>query len=100
MWPNARVGVMGGDQLESVMGSVSSDKARMAGLKDKIEAQSTPEYASARLWDDGVIRPQDTRGALALGLQVAMEGRRRSKERGEAHPAWDGNRHGQGVYRM
>ena len=100
MWPNARVGVMGSDQLASVMSSVSSDPARTSGLRDQIEAQSMPTYASARLWDDGVIRPEDTRAALALGLHVATEGRRKSRERGQGHPAWDGNNHASGVFRM
>ncbi|EPQ30331.1 uncharacterized protein PFL1_01857 [Pseudozyma flocculosa PF-1] len=100
MWPNARVGVMGGEQLSQVMTTVSSDKSKQEGLRDKIEHQSLPEYASARLWDDGVIRPQDTRNVLALGLGVANAGRWRSKQRGEDHPAWDGNHRGDGVYRM
>ncbi|PWN52869.1 putative methylcrotonyl-CoA carboxylase beta chain mitochondrial precursor [Violaceomyces palustris] len=102
MWPNARVGVMGGEQLHQVMGSVSSDASKTEGLRQKIEDQTLPEYASARLWDDGVIRPHDTRGALALGLAVANAGRRKSFMRSGAggHTAWDGNSHGQGVYRM
>lgn len=101
MWPTARVGVMGGDQLASVMSSVASDPKRIAGLRDQIDAQSMPRYASARLWDDGIIRPMDTRATLALSLSVANQGRRRSAERGEGHTAWDGNNLvGGGVYRM
>lgn len=104
MWPNARVGVMGGEQLSQVMSTVSSDKAKQEGLRDKIEKQTLPEYATARLWDDGIIRPQDTRSVLALGLSVANTGRWRSSQRGDAggsrHPAWDGNNYGDGVYRM
>lgn len=100
MWPNARVGVMGSDQLSSVMSSVSSDPARTKGLRDQIEEQSMPTYASARLWDDGIIRPMDTRAVLSLTLSVANEGRRKSRERGQGHTAWDGNNHASGVYRM
>jgi len=105
MWPTARVGVMGGDQLASVMSTVSSDPKRIAGLRDQIEAQSTPQYASARLWDDGIIRPTDTRGTLALALSVANQGRQRSALRNgsgnsHGHTAWDGNGHAGGVYRM
>ncbi|CEH18247.1 methylcrotonoyl-carboxylase subunit beta [Ceraceosorus bombacis] len=103
MWPNARIGVMGGDQLSSVMGSVSSSASSQEStrkLAEQIEHQSTAMYASARLWDDGIIRPADTRGALAMGLHIANEGRRRSRERAAPHPAWDGNAFGQGVYRM
>ncbi|UZJ57355.1 hypothetical protein CBS101457_006675 [Exobasidium rhododendri] len=100
MWPNARVGVMGSDQLASVMSSISSDPTKTSGLRDQIEAQSMPKYASARLWDDGIIRPMDTRAVLALTLSVANEGRRKSRERGQGHTAWDGNNHASGVYRM
>ena len=104
MWPNARVGVMGGEQLSQVMGSVSSDKSKQDGLRDRIESQSEAKYASARLWDDGIIRPQDTRSVLALGLSIANGGRWKSAARSAAehgrHPAWDGNGHASGVYRM
>lgn len=100
MWPTARVGVMGGDQLASVMSTVSSDSARVAGLRDQIEAQCMPTYASARLWDDGIIRPIDTRATLALSLSVANLGRQRSSARGSGHTAWDGNGYASGVYRM
>lgn len=103
MWPNARVGVMGGEQLSQVMGTVSSDKSKQEGLRETIEKQCLPEYASARLWDDGIIRPQDTRSVLTLGLSVANTGRWRSSQCGDAggsrHPAWDGNNYGDGVYR-
>ncbi|KAI3492842.1 hypothetical protein L1887_42446 [Cichorium endivia] len=58
---------------------------------------------TARLWDDGIIRPQDTRSVLALGLSVANTGRWRSSQRGDAggsrHPAWDGQQLRDGVYR-
>ncbi|SCZ93627.1 BZ3500_MvSof-1268-A1-R1_Chr6-3g08781 [Microbotryum saponariae] len=73
MWPNARVSVMGGDQLQDVMSTVSKDTSKTSKLKAQIEHQSTPVYASARLWDDGVISPSDTRSCLGLGLSVAMK---------------------------
>ncbi|KDE04079.1 methylcrotonoyl-CoA carboxylase beta chain [Microbotryum lychnidis-dioicae p1A1 Lamole] len=73
MWPNARVSVMGGDQLQDVMSTVSKDTSKTSKLKAQIEYQSTPVYASARLWDDGVISPSDTRSCLGLGLSVAMK---------------------------
>ncbi|CAD6938095.1 unnamed protein product [Tilletia controversa] len=106
MWPNARVGVMGPEQLSEVMGSVSSSsdqgarEHRVRELREKIERETMPEYASARLWDDGIIRPQDTRATLALALEVCMRGRERSRLAGAEHPAWDGNERGSGVYRM
>lgn len=72
MWPNARVGVMGAEQLAAVMETVG--KADPA-LKDRIERESDCVYSSARLWDDGVIPPQQTRRYLGLGLDAAMGGR-------------------------
>ncbi|KAM0746264.1 carboxyl transferase [Meredithblackwellia eburnea MCA 4105] len=73
MWPNARVSVMGGDQLQSVMETVSTDKEATKKLAKQIEEQSKPLYASARLWDDGIINPSDTRSVLGLGLATAMK---------------------------
>ncbi|KAH9823569.1 carboxyl transferase domain-containing protein [Melampsora americana] len=71
MWPNARVSVMGGEQLSSVMSSISQDKSKTEKLKAQIEYESTALYTSARLWDDGIIRPVDTRSVLALGLSLS-----------------------------
>jgi 3-methylcrotonyl-CoA carboxylase beta subunit len=85
MWPNARIGVMGGEQAASVLATVRRDGIEARGgawsaeeedaFKDPIrrqyEAQGHPYYASARLWDDGVIDPADTRRVLALGLSAA-----------------------------
>ena len=82
MWPNARICVMGGEQASSVLASVRRDgieakggqwsaeeeKAFKQPMLDQFERQSHPYYASARLWDDGVIDPADTRRVLALGL--------------------------------
>ncbi|TFK46623.1 carboxyl transferase [Heliocybe sulcata] len=79
-WPNARVGVMGSGQLTQVMSSVSKDPAQHASLKDEIEKQSAALYGSARLWDDGVVRPVDTRDVVGMGLAVVS--RERGAERG------------------
>lgn len=89
-WPSAHTSVMGADQLSDVMGTVSSDKEGNAKLKAKIERESTAVYSSARLWDDGVIRPGDTRAVLGLGLAVAMKGWKAEGEGGK----------GMGVFRM
>ena len=77
MWPNARISVMGGEQAAmvlSLVGTFESDAAR-EGFKTKIreqyETQGSPYYSTARLWDDGVIDPLDTRAVLALGLAAA-----------------------------
>lgn len=86
MWPNARISVMGGEQAASVLATVKRDgvearggewpAAEEAGFKEAIreqyETQGHPYYASARLWDDGIIDPADTRRVLALGLSTAL----------------------------
>ncbi|KFH46877.1 methylcrotonoyl-CoA carboxylase beta chain-like protein [Hapsidospora chrysogenum ATCC 11550] len=77
MWPNARIGVMGGEQLASVMETVGQ-KVDPA-LKERIERESDATYSSARLWDDGIIPPQHTRRYLGLGLQAALGGRNEVK---------------------
>jgi len=85
MWPNARISVMGGDQAASVLAAVKRDGIEAKGgawsaqeeeafkqpIKEQYEHQGHPYYASARLWDDGVIDPADTRTVLALGLSAA-----------------------------
>ncbi|KAL7899792.1 carboxyl transferase [Trichoderma sp. SZMC 28014] len=76
MWPNARVGVMGSEQLASVMETVGKADPE---LKDRIERESEATYSSARLWDDGIIPPQHTRHYLGLGLRAAMGGRNEIK---------------------
>ncbi|KAI1425175.1 carboxyl transferase [Xylaria sp. FL1777] len=73
MWPNARIGVMGSEQLANVMQTVGQ-KADPE-LRDRIERESDAVFSSARLWDDGVIPPQHTRRYLGLGLRAAMGGR-------------------------
>jgi 3-methylcrotonyl-CoA carboxylase beta subunit len=86
MWPNARISVMGGDQAASVLATVKRDGIELKGgswsadeeaafkapIKQQYEEQGHPYYATARLWDDGVIDPQDTRTVLALGLSAAL----------------------------
>ena len=72
MWPNAKIGVMGSEQLSSVMQTVG--KSIDPDLKNRIESESDATYSSARLWDDGVIPPSHTRHVLGLGLQAALGG--------------------------
>ena len=86
MWPNARISVMGGEQAALVLSTVKRDgieargdewsKAEQTefedGIREQYETQGSPYYASARLWDDGVIDPVDTREVLALALSAAM----------------------------
>ena len=84
MWPNARISVMGGDQAANVMATIKSDQAKQENIElsgeelkifkqpilDKYENEGNPYYASARLWDDGIISPVDTRKILILALQA------------------------------
>jgi len=86
MWPNARISVMGGEQAASVLSQVRKDNARRSGrtaseeedavfrtkILEQYETEGHPFYASARLWDDGVIDPADTRRVVALGLSAAL----------------------------
>lgn len=78
-WPNARTSVMGAEQLSSVMEAVG--KKVDPELKSRIERESEVKFGSARLWDDGVIRPEDTRAVLGVGLQMAMGGLNVGKEK-------------------
>ena len=86
MWPNARISVMGGEQAASVLATVKRDgiegkggkwspeeeAAFKAPIRSQYETQGHPYYATARLWDDGIIDPADTRMTLALGLSAAL----------------------------
>jgi acetyl-CoA carboxylase carboxyltransferase component len=79
MWPNARISVMGGAQaarvLSTVRGGFETDAERAAfeaPILDKYEREGSPYHSTARLWDDGVIDPLDTRRVLALGISAAM----------------------------
>ena len=86
MWPNARMSVMGGDQAAAVLATVKRDgiegrggnwsmeeeEAFKAPIRRQYEEQGHPYFATARLWDDGVIDPADTRRVLALGLSASL----------------------------
>jgi acetyl-CoA carboxylase carboxyltransferase component len=79
MWPNARISVMGGEQAASVLATVRSQdmsKEEEAAFKqpilDKYEAEGNPYHSTARLWDDGIIDPRDTRAVLALGIAASL----------------------------
>ena len=86
MWPNARISVMGGEQAASVLARVRRDNMEARGeswsddeeeafkapLRDQYETQGHPYYATARLWDDGIIDPAETRMVLGLGLSAAL----------------------------
>ena len=77
MWPNARISVMGGEQAATVLSLVGTfkDEQERETFRDRIraqyETQGSPYYSTARLWDDGIIDPLDTRTVLALGLAAA-----------------------------
>ena len=70
MWPNARISVMGGDQAATVLTMVGDADADE--IRTKYEREGNPYYSTARLWDDGIIDPVDTRRVLALGLSAAV----------------------------
>ena len=86
MWPNARISVMGGEQAAMVLATIRRDAIEAKGgnwsaeeeaafkapLREQYEREGHPYYASARLWDDGVIDPADTRKVLALGISAAL----------------------------
>ena len=81
-WPNARISVMGGEQAASVLATVHRDAATWsadeaeafkAPIRQKYEDEGNPYYATARLWDDGVIDPAQTRDVVALALNAALE---------------------------
>jgi 3-methylcrotonyl-CoA carboxylase beta subunit len=85
MWPNARISVMGGEQAASVLATVRRDGIESRGetwsaedeeafrkpIREQYEHQGSPYYSTARLWDDGIIDPADTRRVLGMGLAVA-----------------------------
>jgi 3-methylcrotonyl-CoA carboxylase beta subunit len=101
MWPNAKVSVMGSGQLSQVMTSVSKDPSQHSSLKSEIEAQSTALYSTARLWDDGIIKPTDTRDVVGLGLALSARKRAQASKSGRTNSTtWDGNGKGFGVFRM
>jgi 3-methylcrotonyl-CoA carboxylase beta subunit len=74
MWPNARISVMGGEQAASVLATVAGredDEDFKAPIREQYETQGSPYYSTARLWDDGVIDPVETRRVLGMGLAAA-----------------------------
>jgi 3-methylcrotonyl-CoA carboxylase beta subunit len=85
-WPNARISVMGGDQAASVLATVKRDGIEAGGgqwseieeeefrqpIREQYEAEGNPYYATARLWDDGIIAPHETRRVLALAFAAAL----------------------------
>lgn len=86
MWPNARISVMGGEQAATVLATIRRDGIEAKGgtwsteeeeafkdpLRQQFEREGNPYYATARLWDDGIIDPLDTRRALALGISASL----------------------------
>jgi 3-methylcrotonyl-CoA carboxylase beta subunit len=70
MWPNARISVMGGEQAATVLAMVGD--ADPDEIRAKYEREGSPYYSTARLWDDGIIDPLDTRRVLALGLSASL----------------------------
>jgi 3-methylcrotonyl-CoA carboxylase beta subunit len=86
MWPNARICVMGPEQASSVLATVKREQIEKSGktwsneeeeafkapVRDKLSAEAHPYFASARLWDDGVIDPADTRRVLGLAISAAL----------------------------
>jgi len=87
MWPNARISVMGGEQAATVLSTIRRDAIEAKGgtwsqadedafkapIRAQYEREGHPYYASARLWDDGVIDPADTRRVLGLALSAALD---------------------------
>ncbi len=100
MWPNARISVMGGEQAANVLLTIKKDQLALKGLEmnvseqqefkkptlKKYEDESSAYYSTARLWDDGIIDPRDTRRVLSLGLSASM------------NKSWDPLKHG--IFRM
>jgi 3-methylcrotonyl-CoA carboxylase beta subunit len=86
MWPNARISVMGGEQAAGVLSQVKMEQLEAQGkklsaeeiariqdpIRQQYEKEGSPYYSTARLWDDGVILPWQTRKTLALGLSTAL----------------------------
>jgi 3-methylcrotonyl-CoA carboxylase beta subunit len=86
MWPNSRISVMGGEQAASVLSTVRRDGIEAKGgtwskedeeafkspIREQYEMQGHPYYATARLWDDGVLDPAQTRRALGLGISASL----------------------------
>ena len=86
MWPNSRISVMGGEQAANVLATVKREQLARDGqpfpeadeqalkqpILDKYDTEGSPYYSTARLWDDGILDPAQTRDALGLGLSAAL----------------------------
>ena len=87
MWPNARISVMGGEQAASVLATVRQDALAAQGkspmsqgeetafkkpILETYEKEGSPYFSTARLWDDGILHPADTRQALAIGISASL----------------------------
>ena len=87
MWPNSRISVMGGPQAADVLATVKQDQRAREGLEpmtdeewdnfqspilEKYEVEGSPYYSTARLWDDGIIDPRDTRDILGLAISASL----------------------------
>ena len=86
MWPNAKISVMGGEQAATVLTTVKIDQYLRKGVKppdneieslrkrilDKYEKEGSAYYSTARLWDDGIIDPVDTRKVIAMGIAMSL----------------------------
>src|SRR5262249_29626155 len=95
-WPNARISVMGGEQAASVLATVKQDQLKRSGrawpaaeeeafkqpIREQYERQGHPYYSSARLWDDGVLDPRETRRVLALSLAAVRNAPREAQRFG------------------
>jgi len=89
MWPNARISVMGGEQAASVLATLrrealeaegrewprDDEEAFKAPIRAKYEAEGSPYYATARLWDDGIVTPRETRRVLSLAFSATLNAR-------------------------
>ena len=80
MWPNARISVMGGEQAASALATVKGgfetpeeEEAFKAPIREQYEAKGSPYYSTARLWDDGIIDPAETRRVLGLALSLSAD---------------------------
>ncbi len=97
-WPNARISVMGGEQAASVLATVANDNLKLKGkamtkeeeakfkkpITDLYEKEGHPYFSSARLWDDGIILPEETRDVLGMALGVAVTGAEDNKPAGQS----------------
>eukprot|EP00798_Chlamydomonas_sp_ICE-L_P002783 gene2784-12659_t len=100
MWPNARIGVMGGEQAAGVLAQVEVEKRKRdksswpaeeeaafrKKMQDKYDSEATATYATARLWDDGVIDPADTRRVVGMSFAAAMNAPKQKSNFGESPP--------------